>query len=73
MGRQRGVAFGDLLLIDLIEFIQNLRNKQWLESGCPGPISAMDSHTLKCKTAHCMNFLDGVRQHFGVDTPGALG
>ena len=47
--------FGDLL-IDLIEFIQNLRNKQWLESGCPGPLSAMDSHTLKCKTAHCMNF-----------------
>jgi len=27
MGRQRGVAFGDLLLIDLIEFIPNLRNK----------------------------------------------
>jgi len=71
MGRQRGVAFGDLLLIDLIEFIPNLRNKQWLESGCPGPISAMDSHTLKCKTAHCMNFIDGVRQHFWVDTPGA--
>ena len=23
MGRQRGVAFGDLLLIDLIEFIQD--------------------------------------------------